>query len=107
MNTYLEYTYLEYVFTRIICSERNRNVKLVNRNELGLLRRPSGDEHLLNGGVATAARRPQRREARGHLRRAALLYHPDKNLEADHGAAWAQLCEQLTRLATQLLEHRS
>ena len=39
------------------------------------------------------------------LRRALVLYHPDRNQEAEHGQEWAQSAEELAKLATVLLEH--
>jgi hypothetical protein len=38
------------------------------------------------------------------LRRALTLYHPDKNLAQEHGEEWAQVAEELAKMATVLLE---
>ena len=37
------------------------------------------------------------------LRRALLLYHPDKNRA--HGDDWAETAEEIAKLATALIEH--
>ena len=39
------------------------------------------------------------------LRRSLLLYHPDKNRSQDHGDEWAGQAEQITRIATAVLDY--
>ena len=39
------------------------------------------------------------------LRRALLLYHPDKNRAEEHGGEWAAVAEEVTKMATSLLLH--
>jgi hypothetical protein len=39
------------------------------------------------------------------LRKALTLYHPDKNRAEEHGAEWAGLAEEVSKMATALLEH--
>ena len=37
------------------------------------------------------------------IRRALVLYHPDKNRPAEHGQEWAAMAEELSKMASQLL----
>ena len=39
------------------------------------------------------------------LRKALLLYHPDKNRADNHGREWASTAEAVTRMATALLDY--
>ena len=39
------------------------------------------------------------------LRRALLLYHPDKNRAEDTGAEWAALAEEVSKMGTELMAH--
>ena len=52
-----------------------------------------------NSSVSSPAKKPSVRA----LRRALVHYHPDKNRAEVHGVRWAVLCEELAKLATQLL----
>ena len=48
---------------------------------------------------------PMSAEVLRALRRSLVLYHPDKNRRTEHGAEWAQLAEEISKLASMLLEH--
>ena len=39
------------------------------------------------------------------LRRALVYYHPDRNRVEDHGAEWAGVAEEVSKIATQLHEY--
>ena len=55
--------------------------------------------------VAVAKIAPMSAGVTRALRRAFILYHPDKNLPTTHGIAWSATAGQLSRMATNLREY--
>ena len=54
---------------------------------------------------AVAATAPMSAGVLKCLRRALLLYHPDKNRAEDTGAEWAALAEEVSKMGTELMAH--